>query len=119
MISNKLKKIAFVIALVLRFALPAACQTETFASRIYFPGAIGINILSGDEQTSMRSGFSLVTAIEYRPKYTNAIFFRFNYDALSNKYNSFASQIPTNVTQGKLTANFFMLGLGYRHTKGK
>jgi len=90
------------------------CQTESFSSRFFFPGLIGLNIPSGDEQTSIRAGFSLVTALEYRPKYTNNIFFRFNYDALSNKYKSFASQVPTNVTQGKISANFFLLGMGYR-----
>jgi len=96
------------------FILSGFCQTEKFTSRIFFPGLIGLNIPSGDEQTSIKSGFSLVTAIEYRPTYTNNIFFRFNYDALSNKYKSFAYQVPTNVTQGKLSANFFLLGIGYR-----
>lgn len=94
--------------------LSAFCQQERFASRIYFPGLIGINIPSGDEQVSMRSGFSLLTAIEYRPTYAGPLFLRFNYDALSNKYKSLASQIPTNVTRGKLTASFFLLGMGYR-----
>lgn len=107
------------ILMILGFALTAACQTEKFSSRIYFPGYVGLNIPSGDEQTSMRPGFSLNTAVEYRPVYTNAVFIRFNYDALSNKYTSAPSQIPTNVTQGKLNANFFMLGVGYRHAMGR
>jgi Outer membrane protein beta-barrel domain len=102
------------ICFIWGIAFPAVCQTEKFSSRIFFPGLIGLNIPSGDEQTSIKSGFSLVTAIEYRPKYTNNIFFRFNYDALSNKYKSFANQVPTNVTQGKLNADFFLLGVGYR-----
>jgi hypothetical protein len=100
--------------LIFFFVLSASGQTEKFSSRIFFPGMVGLNIPSGDEQTSIRPGFSLVTAIEYRPVYTNHIFFRFNYDALSNKYKSYAYQVPTNVTQGKLNANFFMLGVGYR-----
>jgi hypothetical protein len=96
------------------FMLSGFCQEEKFTSRIYFPGLIGLNMPSGDEQTSIKPGFSLVTAIEYRPTYANSIFFRFNYDALSNQYKSFAYQVPTNVTQGNLYANFFMLGIGYR-----
>ncbi len=100
------------------FGLSAACQTEKLSSRIYFPGSVGINVPSGIGQTSVRAGFSLITAIEYRPKYTNNIFFRFNYDALSNKYKSLSYQVPTNVTEGKVNANFFLLGVGYRHTIG-
>ena len=112
-------KIVITVFFIFGFVFSAACQTEKFTSRIYFPGMVGINIPSGDEQTSMRSGFSLATALEYRPTYTNALFFRFNYDALSNKYKSFAYQVPTNVTEGKLSANFFLLGVGYRrHVSG-
>jgi hypothetical protein len=102
------------LCFMLVFVQHSIGQTEKFSSRIFFPGLVGLNIPSGDEQTSIKSGFSLVTAIEYRPVYTNHIFFRFNYDALSNKYKSFAYQVPTNVTQGKLSANFFLLGVGYR-----
>ncbi len=108
-----------IILLSLTFGQTALCQIEKFPSRIFFPGAIGFNVPSGDEQTSMRSGVSLLTAIEYRPQYINDIFFRFNYDALSNKYQNPANPIPTNVTQGKLSADFFLLGVGYRHSIGK
>lgn len=107
-------KSGLTLCFIVGFMLSGFCQTEKFSSRIYFPGLIGLNIPSGDEQTSIKSGFSVVTAIEYRPKYINHIFFRFNYDALSNKYKSYAYQVPTNVTQGKLSANFFLLGIGYR-----
>jgi opacity protein-like surface antigen len=102
------------VLLTIGVVLSGLCQSEKFSSRIYFPGSIGLNIPSGDEQTSVKAGFSLTTAIEYRPRYTNNVFFRFNYDALSNNYKSFANQVPTNVTQGKLSADFFLLGIGYR-----
>jgi hypothetical protein len=104
---------AVTLYLILGF-LSVSAQSEKFSSSIYFPGIIGLNVPSGDEQTSIRSGFSLATAIEYRPVYTNHLFFRFNYDALSNQYKSVAYQVPTNVTQGKLNADFFLLGVGYR-----
>lgn len=117
--SNISLKSCLIMCLTLGISRSGFCQTEKFTSRIFFPGLVGINIPSGDEQTSIKSGYSIVTAIEYRPKYTNNIFFRFNYDALSNKYKSFAYQVPTNVTQGKLSANFFLLGVGYRrHVNG-
>lgn len=113
--SNISLKSCLTTLVIFVFFQSAFCQTEKFTSRIFFPGLIGINIPSGDEQNSIKPGYSIVTAIEYRPKYTNNIFFRFNYDALSNKYKSFAYQVPTNVTQGKLSAGFFLLGVGYRH----
>jgi hypothetical protein len=116
---NIINKCFLVILLSLKFTLPAICQTENFSSRIFFPGAVGLNIPSGDEQTSIKAGFSLLTAIEYRPHYTDNIFFRFNYDVLSNKYISLPSRIPTNVTQGKLSASFLVLGVGYRHSVGR
>lgn len=81
---------------------------------VYFPGLIGMNIPSGDEQTSMKKGFSYNTAIEFRPQYVNAMFFRFNYDALSNHYSAQPQRIPTNIVAGKLPASFFLLGAGYR-----
>ncbi|ASU36611.1 outer membrane beta-barrel protein [Mucilaginibacter xinganensis] len=109
-----IKKYFLTALCLLAFLINANCQTEKFTSRLYFPGAIGINIPSGDQQTSIRSGFTLNTAMEYRPQYTNAIFFRFNYDALTNHYKSILSQLPTNVTSGKLSAAFFMVGAGYR-----
>ncbi|MDR3695326.1 MAG: outer membrane beta-barrel protein [Mucilaginibacter sp.] len=112
-ISNGIK-CGMLTLLMLCFVLFAFGQTDKFASRIYFPGGIGLNIPSGDEQLSVRPGFSVITGVEYRPKYTNAIFFRFNYDALSNKYKSLPYQVPTNVIRGKLNADFFMLGVGYR-----
>jgi hypothetical protein len=112
--SLPIKGYSLTLVLILVFYMNAISQTEKFSSRLYFPGGIGINIPSGDEQASVKSGFSLITAMEYRPKYTNAIFFRFNYDALSNSYKNHLNKIPTNVTEGKLSASFFMLGAGYR-----
>ncbi|SDF76217.1 outer membrane beta-barrel protein [Mucilaginibacter sp. P19] len=99
---------------LLLMTLHVNAQTEKFTSRLYFPGGVGINIPSGDEQVSMKRGSVLNTAVEYRPAYMNTVFFRFNYDALNNKYKSKAGEVPTNVTEGKLSASFFLLGVGYR-----
>lgn len=117
--SDKIKKASLTILICLFFFLSAIAQKEELSSRFYFPGLIGMGVPTGDEQTSMRPGFALNTAIEYRPTYTNAIFIRFSYDNISNNYSNFLNQIPTNVTQGKLTANFFMLGAGYRRKLNK
>lgn len=100
------------VFLLLRSA-PALSQ-EPLSSRFYFPGLIGINVPSGDEQKSMRSGFTYNTAVEYRPQYVNAVFFRFNYDALSNHYDANPANVPTNIISGKLSSSFLLIGAGYR-----
>lgn len=100
--------------------LNALAQKEPFTSRIYFPGLIGINIPAGNSgRLPVKNGFTLNTAIEYRPLYANAIFFRFNYDALSNNYQDNNALFPTNVVQGKVHTNFFNLGAGYRFKRKK
>lgn len=81
-----------------------------------FPGMIGIGIPSGDDQTSMHTGFALNTALEYRPVYTNSYFYRFNFDNISNQYHAVDVSVPTNVKYGKLNTDFFLLGAGYRRT---
>jgi hypothetical protein len=89
-------------------------QTEKFTSRLYFPGGIGYNAVNSDASCiAFKNGFSLNTGAEYRPKYINAVFYRFNYDVLNSSYthNSF---INTNVSNGKFTSNCFVLGAGYR-----
>ena len=95
-------------------ASTAWSQPEKFTSRLFFPGDVGLNIPFGYQSASLKPGFALTTAIEYRPVYINAIFFRFNYDVLSNSYESGTEPVPTNVSKGKLSTNFFMLGAGYR-----
>ena len=109
-----MKKVVVTLLLLSCIVNSGLAQTESLSSKFYFPGSIGLAIPSGDEQTSMRSGFALNTGFEYRPTYVNALFFRFNYDNVANKYSSLLSQVPTNVTTGKLNSNFFMLGMGYR-----
>jgi len=107
-------KKAFFIFIICCCHLLVMAQQENLASRFFFPGLIGIGVPSGDEQTSMKSGFAINTALEYRPTYTNAFFYRLNFDNISNKYFDNTSLIPTNVKYGKLNTDFFMLGAGYR-----
>jgi hypothetical protein len=109
-----IKKKPFIIGLLMLCSMIAHGQTENLSSRFYFPGLIGMGVPAGDEQTSMKTGFALNTACEYRPVYVNSYFFRFNYDNISNKYYNLDSPIPTNVKRGKLSSNFFLLGVGYR-----
>jgi len=93
-------------------------QTESVTSRIYFPGSIGLNLPFDDSRLHLNNGTILTTALEYRPVNGNAIFIRFNYDAVHNHYQQVYSNSPTNVNTGKLSANIFSLGLGYRRKVG-
>lgn len=109
-----IKNYGLVLIVSLLSISTAKSQTEKFTSRLFFPGDVGINIPFGYHNATLKPGFALTTALEYRPTYINAIFFRFNYDVLSNNYESGTTPIPTNVTKGKISTTFFMLGAGYR-----
>ncbi|WP_183577588.1 hypothetical protein HDF18_11025 [Mucilaginibacter sp. X5P1] len=89
-------------------------QTESVTSKFYFPALIGVGIPLDNDHTILKHGSILNTALEFRPVYINAFFFRFNYDALNNSYASPMVNLPTNVVKGKLSANFFVAGAGYR-----
>ncbi|WP_299501386.1 hypothetical protein [Mucilaginibacter sp.] len=89
-------------------------QTESITSRFYFPGMLGIDFQTSRASITYKKGLLLNTAIEYRPNDVNPLFFRFNYDGITNKYNSNATTLPTNVTDGSLHRTYLMAGAGYR-----
>ena len=89
-------------------------QVEDVSSRFYFPGSIGICFPISNGYIRLNNGLSINTAIEYRPTYSNDVFFRIDYDALSNSYTSHLQDIPTNIVQGKLSTGFLVAGAGYR-----
>ena len=97
------------------FSISAAfAQTEDITSRFYFPGSLGISLPFRNIHTHLNDGLVVNTAIEYRPTYINDIFYRIDYDALSNNYISYVPTIPTNIIKGKLTTDFIVIGAGYR-----
>jgi len=107
------KKLVFICFLALA-STKLLAQTEKFTSRFYFPGGIGYNLVNSDANgIAFKNGVSLNTGAEYRPKYINAVFYRFNYDILNSGYTH-NSYINTNVTNGKFSSNCFVLGAGYR-----
>ncbi|MDN3582240.1 outer membrane beta-barrel protein [Mucilaginibacter flavus] len=93
-------------------------QTESFMSKIYFPGAVGVSIPFGGLDESVKRGLMLNTALEVRPTAGDALFYRFNYDAITNHYQQVYSNSPTNVNNGKLSSSIFSLGVGYRKKAG-
>jgi hypothetical protein len=89
-------------------------QTEDITSRFYFPGSIGIGVPFNNVHTKLNDGLIVNTAVEYRPTYINDIFYRIDYDALTNNYISYVPTIPTNIIKGKLSSDFLVAGAGYR-----
>lgn len=94
-------------------------QSESITSKIYFPGSIGLNVPFDNSRINLKTGVILTTALEYRPVNGNAVFIRFNYDAIHNHYQQVYADSLTNVNTGKLSTNIFSLGLGYRRKVGK
>lgn len=89
-------------------------------SKFYFPGAIGLSqpIDNTKIDLDMQAGLMINTALEFRPTEGNAVFYRFNYDAITNHYKEVYLSSPTNVNTGKLSSSIFSLGVGYRHKAG-
>ncbi|WP_295719511.1 outer membrane beta-barrel protein [Mucilaginibacter sp.] len=92
---------------------------NSIMSKFYFPGQLGLSFPHVDDQKlNLKKGFMLTTALEFRPVDGNALFIRFNYDAITNHYQEVYLNSPTNVNTGKLSSSIFSLGLGYRHKAG-
>ena len=108
------RRFILLIAIVILAVTDAHSQVEDVSSRFYFPGSIGICYPLSNGHTRLNNGLSINTAIEYRPTYSNDVFFRIDYDALNNSYTSHLQTIPTNIVQGKLSTSFLIAGAGYR-----
>ena len=113
------RRLILLIAIAIIAITKAHAQTEDISSRFYFPGSLGVGIPLNISRTYLNSGLTINTAVEYRPTYSNDVFFRVDYDALKNNYTSFKQTIPTNIVQGKLSTDFLIIGAGYRRNFGK
>ncbi|RWY46061.1 outer membrane beta-barrel protein [Mucilaginibacter gilvus] len=115
--SSKMKYIGiFIILLITRNAL---AQQENFASRLYFPGLIGVSIQPKSAMVSYQPGLLLNTAIEYRSNNDGSLFYRFNYDGVTHKYSGATTELPTNVKSGNMHRTYFLAGAGYRKRYGR
>ena len=108
------RRFILLTAIVIMGITKSYAQVEDVSSRFYFPGSIGICFPISNGYIRLNNGLSINTAIEYRPTYSNDVFFRIDYDALSNSYTSHLQDIPTNIVQGKLSTGFLVAGAGYR-----
>ena len=89
--------------------------SSSFLSKLYFPFEFGYLV---SEQKSIKPGNLNKTGIEYRFKKQKGLFIRFNFDNRSTKFNITENQ-TTNVIEGKIKFNDYLLGLGYRFGKKK
>jgi hypothetical protein len=109
----------FIIFLLLIINCSKSYGQNSIMSKFYFPGQLGLSFPHVDDQKlNLKKGFMLTTALEFRPVDGNALFIRFNYDAITNHYQEVYLNSPTNVNTGKLSSSIFSLGLGYRHKAG-
>ncbi|MDB5116012.1 MAG: outer membrane protein beta-barrel protein [Mucilaginibacter sp.] len=101
--------------LILMFIISSAyAQDNKIMSRIYFPGLIGTDFQSNKAPVNYSQGILINTGIEYRPDNLVQFFYRFNYDGVTNKYNSMAVNLPTNVNGGSQRRTYLVVGAGYR-----
>lgn len=82
----------------------------TFFDKLYLPFGIGYTLSPGG---GIQSGFVLSTSAEVRIKDRQGIFLRFNYNSRTNNYRNGAVD-NTNAILGKINADDFLLGMGYR-----
>jgi hypothetical protein len=109
----------FIVFLLLIINCNKSYGQNSVMSKFYFPGQLGLSFPYDDDQKlNLKKGFMLTTALEFRPVDGNALFIRFNYDAITNHYQEVYLNSPTNVNTGKLSSSIFSLGLGYRHKAG-
>lgn len=95
----------------LSFAVSAQSDTTvSFLSKLYFPFDFGYAMNSTH---TLQSGSLVKTGLEYRFKQTNGLLIRFNYDNRSNHYKIIENTV-TDITEGKLKFNDYVMGIGYR-----
>ena len=87
---------------------------SSFGSKFYFPNSIGLSLPFNNDRTNLKVGFVINAAIEYRPVFTSAFFYRVDLDILNNNYTSHVQNVATNIVQGKLASDFILAGAGYR-----
>lgn len=104
----------FVFTALLIMSQYSHAQSNTpkvsFLSKVYFPFDFGYTL---SQQKSILNGGQVKTGIEYRMKKENGLFLRFNFDNRNSRFE-IAENATTNVVEGQLKLNDYVIGLGYR-----
>ncbi|WP_343692443.1 hypothetical protein [Chitinophaga sp.] len=88
----------------------AQSSGRSFFDKLYLPFGIGYGVSPGG---GIQSGTTLNTGAEVRIKNRQGLFLRFDYNSRNNNYQNEAVN-NTNVLKGEISANDFLLGVGYR-----
>lgn len=94
-------------------SLTSNAQTKdstSFLSKLYFPFDFGYTI---PQQTNISNGGLIKTTLEYRMNQKKGLFIRFNFNNRNNKFK-ISENLFTNVIEGQLKFDDFVIGLGYR-----
>ena len=108
----------FILSTLIAIAASTYAQTESngsLLSKLYFPFDFGSSFNSNSD---IESGNLIKTGLEYRLNDTSGLYFRFNVDSRSNGYEITPNN-TTNVIEGKLAFNDYVIGIGYRLGKGR
>lgn len=105
-------KFALFLALLSNTLISAQSDTanQNLFSKLYFPFDFGYNFRT---PKNIAPGGLIKTGLEFRFKKENGFFFRFNFDNRSHKYTT-TENSATNVIEGKLRFNDYLVGVGYR-----
>jgi len=85
-------------------------STSSILSKLYFPFDFGYTI---SEQKGISNGGLIKTTLEYRINQEKGLFIRFNFNNRNNKFK-ISENSPTNVIEGQLKFDDYVIGLGYR-----
>lgn len=88
----------------------AQSSRGAFFEKLYLPFGIGYGVSPGG---GIESGTILNTGVEVRIKNRQGLFLRFDYNSRNNHYQNEAVK-NTNVIKGEISADDFLLGVGYR-----
>ncbi|MEI7596062.1 MAG: hypothetical protein WCK02_09970 [Bacteroidota bacterium] len=111
-----MNKLLFSLIGIFCFSLSLEANDSTsFLSKIYLPCNWGF---SNSINNKLSSGFLFKTGVEYRLHKEEGIFFQFNLDNHSSKFNLNFYQ-TTNVNNGVLRFSDYSLGIGLRLGKKK
>lgn len=112
--AHYLKISFFIVPLILSLTNNAISQSNqdpsSFFSNLYFPFDIGVQRAL---EKNIDAGVLVKTGIEYRNYGKHSWFIRFNFDNRSNKYSIRANE-TSNIIEGKLKFNDYLIGAGYR-----
>lgn len=106
----KLKIMTLLLGCMCLTSHAQAKDSTSFLSKIYFPFDLGYTV---SDETTILNDVLIKTGLEYRFKQEKGLFVRFNFNNRNNEFR--ISENPlTNVIEGRIKFDDYVIGLGYR-----